>query len=49
MVSGCGIRIYVEDMDKAVEFYCEKLGFEEAARYDDGCIVHGVRSVSMTY
>ena len=26
-------------MDKAVEFYCEKLGFEEAARYDDGCIV----------
>jgi predicted enzyme related to lactoylglutathione lyase len=26
-------------MDKAVEFYCEKLGFKEAQRYDDGCIV----------
>ena len=26
-------------MDKAVEFYCKKLGFKEAARYDDGCII----------
>ena len=26
-------------MDKAVEFYCEKLGFKEAEKYDDGCIV----------
>jgi catechol 2,3-dioxygenase-like lactoylglutathione lyase family enzyme len=26
-------------MDKAVEFYCEKLGFKEVERYDDGCIV----------
>jgi catechol 2,3-dioxygenase-like lactoylglutathione lyase family enzyme len=33
------IGIYVDDMDKAVEFYCEKLGFKEAERYDDGCIV----------
>lgn len=39
MASICVIGIYVDDMDKAVEFYCEKLGFEEAARYDDGCIV----------
>jgi lactoylglutathione lyase len=33
------IGIYVDDMDKAVEFYCGKLGFKEAQRYDDGCIV----------
>ena len=33
------IGIYVDDMDKAVEFYCEKLGFKEVQRYDDGCIV----------
>jgi catechol 2,3-dioxygenase-like lactoylglutathione lyase family enzyme len=33
------IGIYVDDMDKAVEFYCEKLSFKEAQRYDDGCIV----------
>lgn len=39
MTSVCVIGIYVDDMDKAVEFYCEKLGFKEAQRYDDGCIV----------
>ena len=39
MASVCVIGIYVDDMDKAVEFYCEKLGFKEAQRYDDGCIV----------
>jgi catechol 2,3-dioxygenase-like lactoylglutathione lyase family enzyme len=33
------IGIYVDDMDNAVEFYCKKLGFKEAERYDDGCIV----------
>ncbi len=26
-------------MDKAVEFYCDMLGFKEAERYADGCIV----------
>ena len=39
MTSVCVIGIYVDDMDKAVEFYCKKLGFKEAERYDDGCIV----------
>jgi len=39
LTSVCVIGIYVDDMDKAVEFYCDKLGFVEAARYDDGCIV----------
>ncbi|MDH4212344.1 MAG: VOC family protein [Candidatus Thorarchaeota archaeon] len=39
MTSVCVIGIYVDDMDKAVEFYCEKLGFKEAQRYNDGCIV----------
>ena len=39
MTSVCVIGIYVDDMDKAVEFYCDKLGFKEAQRYDDGCIV----------
>ena len=39
LASVCVIGIYVDDMDKAVEFYCEKLGFKEAERYDDGCIV----------
>jgi lactoylglutathione lyase len=39
LTSVCVIGIYVDDMDKAVEFYCGKLGFKEAQRYDDGCIV----------
>ena len=39
MTSVCVIGIYVDDIDKAVEFYCEKLGFKEAQRYNDGCIV----------
>ena len=39
MTSVCVIGVYVDDMDKAVEFYCEKLGFQVAQRYDDGCIV----------
>lgn len=39
MASFCVIGIYVDDMDKAVEFYCEMLGFKEAERYADGCIV----------
>ena len=37
--SVCVIGIYVDDMVKALEFYCEKLGFKEAERYEDGCIV----------
>ena len=39
LTSVCVIGIYVDDMDKAVEFYCERLGFKEAERYEDGCIV----------
>ena len=39
MTSVCVIGIYVDDIDKAVDFYCEKLGFKEAERYQDGCIV----------
>ncbi len=39
MTSVCVIGVYVDNMDKAVEFYCEKLGFKEAQRYEDGCIV----------
>jgi lactoylglutathione lyase len=35
----CVIGIYVDDIAKAVDFYCNKLGFEEAERYNDGCIV----------
>ncbi len=33
------IGIYVDDIKKALEFYCEKLGFEIQTQYDDGCIV----------
>jgi catechol 2,3-dioxygenase-like lactoylglutathione lyase family enzyme len=33
------IGIYVDDIDKAVDFYCNKLGFEEVKRYNDDCIV----------
>lgn len=39
MTSVCVIGIYVDNMDKAVEFYCNHLGFEEAERYDGDCIV----------
>ena len=33
------IGIYVDDMDKAKNFYCDALGFEVENTYDDGCIV----------
>ncbi|MFX1368906.1 MAG: VOC family protein [Promethearchaeota archaeon] len=39
MTSVCVIGIYVDDIEKAVEFYCEKLGFKEVQRYDNDCIV----------
>ena len=29
----------MNDIEKAVGFYCEKLGFTEAQRYNDDCIV----------
>jgi len=29
----------VDDIDKAVEFYCEKLGFKELQRYNNDCFV----------
>ena len=33
------IGIYVDDINKAEEFYCGKLGFEVQNQYDDGCIL----------
>lgn len=39
MTSFCVIGIYVDDIDKAVDFYCEKLGFKELQRYNNDCIV----------
>jgi len=33
------IGIYVDDIDKAVDYYCKKLGFKEVERYNDNCIV----------
>ena len=39
MTSVCVIGIYVDDMDRAIDFYCNKLGFKEIERYNDGCIV----------
>jgi predicted enzyme related to lactoylglutathione lyase len=39
MTSVSVIGIYVDDIDKAKEFYCDKLGFEIESTYDDGCIL----------
>ncbi|MFQ5832371.1 MAG: VOC family protein [Candidatus Thorarchaeota archaeon] len=39
MTSICVICIYVNDIDQALDFYCNKLGFEVAKKYDDGCLV----------
>ncbi len=39
MTSFSVIGIYVNDIDKAVDFYCEKLGFKETQRYNNDCIV----------
>lgn len=39
MTSFSVIGIYVDDIDKAVDFYCNKLGFEEVNRYNNDCIV----------
>jgi catechol 2,3-dioxygenase-like lactoylglutathione lyase family enzyme len=33
------IGVYVDDMDKALDFYCNKLGFTVKHKYDD-CLVH---------
>ncbi|MHA1943223.1 MAG: glyoxalase superfamily protein [Candidatus Thorarchaeota archaeon] len=33
------IGIYVDDIDKAKNFYCDTLGFEVENTYDDGCII----------
>lgn len=35
----CVIGVYVDDMDKALDFYCNKLGFTVSHKYDD-CLVH---------
>ncbi len=39
MTSFSVIGIYVDDIDKAKEFYCDTLGFEVENTYDDGCII----------
>ena len=39
MTSFSVIGIYVDDIEKAVDFYCNMLGFEEVRRYNDDCIV----------
>jgi predicted enzyme related to lactoylglutathione lyase len=39
MKSFAVIGIYVDDIDKAKEFYCDILGFEIENTYDDGCII----------
>ncbi len=33
------IGIYVDDIDRAKEFYCDSLGFVVENTYDDGCII----------
>jgi lactoylglutathione lyase len=33
------IGIYVDDIDKAKEFYCDILSFEIENSYNDGCIL----------
>ncbi len=39
MKSFAVIGIYVDDIDKAKEFYCDTLGFEIENIYEDGCIL----------
>lgn len=39
MTSFSVIGIYVDDIDKAKEFYCDALGFEVESTYNDGCII----------
>lgn len=39
MTSFSVIGIYVDDIDKAKEFYCNALGFEVENTYNDGCII----------
>jgi len=39
MKSFAVIGIYVDDVDKAREFYCDTLGFEVENTYEDGCII----------
>ncbi|MHA2070181.1 MAG: VOC family protein [Candidatus Thorarchaeota archaeon] len=39
MTKICVIGVYVDDMDKALDFYCNKLGFAVRHKYDD-CLVH---------
>lgn len=39
MKSFAVIGIYVDDIDKAKEFYCDILGFEIENTYENGCIL----------
>ncbi|MFX0169627.1 MAG: VOC family protein [Candidatus Hodarchaeota archaeon] len=40
MVSVCVIGVYVHDMDQALDFYCNLLGFKIRHTYDNNCLVH---------
>ncbi len=39
MTSFSVIGIYVDDIEKAKDIYCNTLGFEVENTYDDGCII----------
>lgn len=40
MKSICVIGVYVHDMEQALDFYCNKLGFKIHHAYDNNCLVH---------
>ena len=40
MKSVCVIGVYVHDMEQALNFYCDTLGFQIRHTYDDNCLVH---------
>jgi predicted enzyme related to lactoylglutathione lyase len=40
MASICVIGVYVHDMEKALNFYCNTLGFKIRHTYDNNCLVH---------
>jgi catechol 2,3-dioxygenase-like lactoylglutathione lyase family enzyme len=39
MTSVCVIGIYVHDMEQALDFYCNKLGFKVKQVYDKDCLI----------
>jgi lactoylglutathione lyase len=47
MAEICVVGVYVRDLQKAREFYCDRLGFEIAAQYGD-CILQ-LRTEGVTF